>query len=225
MLSEVIKIKASFLDPTVTYTVSKYQTACGAIDAFTHYLEIYFMKPNMNLLENLMEGFMKTLIKYIPIVMEQPENYEARANIMWASSWALTGLTLGAQNQPVMCHWIEDELSAKYDITHGLGLAIILPHYLEYCLNENNAYIYYNFGCNVLGIDKNLTEIEVAKQSIEKLRDLFFNVCGLKNRLSDLGIDDSKFDEMAQIACRGGILHGFANLDKQDIINIYKKCL
>lgn len=218
--------KASFLDPTTTYTLNKYQTACGGIDAFSHFLEVYFMKPNLHLLESLNESFMKTILKYLPIALESPEDYDARANLMWASSWALSGLTFGAANQPFMCHYIEDELSAKYDITHGLGLAIILPRYLEYCLNDENAYIYYQFGCNVFGIDAKLPKIEVAKKSIEFLKTFFFDTCGLQSTFSKIGIkDDSKFDQMAEIACRGGVLHGFADLNKQDIINIYNMCL
>lgn len=218
--------KASFLDPTITYTVGKYQTACGGIDAFSHFLEVYFMKPNLYLLEGATETFMKTILKYLPVALKEPENYEARANLMWASAWALNGFTFGPVSQPFMCHYIEDELSAKYNITHGLGLAIVLPHYLKYCLNEKNAHIYYRFGCNVLGIDTSLSEVNVAEKSIEMLKDFFFNTCELQSKLSEVGIEDeSKFEEMAEVACRGGVLQGFADLGKQDIINIYKLSL
>lgn len=218
--------KASFLDPTITYTVNRYQTACGGIDAFSHFLEVYFMKPNLFLLESAMEAFMRTILKYILIALEDPENYEARANLMWASSWALNGFTFGPANQPFMCHYIEDEISAKYEVTHGLGLAIILPRYLQYCLNEQNAHIYSQFGCNVLGIDPDLPKMDVAKKSIERLKDFFFNTCGLQSKFSEIGIeDDSEFAQMAETACRGGVLHGFTDLDKQDIINIYTMCL
>lgn len=217
--------KASFLDPVNTYSVNQFQTACGAIDALSHYMEVYFMKPNLFMLESAMEGFMKTIIKYLPIVLKEPENYEARANLMWASSWALNGFTFGGSTQPFMCHYIEDELSAKYNITHGLGLAIVLPRYLEYTLNEKNSPIFYQFGCNVLGIDKLLAPMDVATQSIEMLKSLFFSTCGLQSTLSELGIDNSKFDEMAAIACRNDVLHGFVDLNQQDIINIFTKCL
>lgn len=217
--------KASFLDPVNTYSVNQFQTACGAIDALSHYMEVYFMKPNLFMLESAMEGFMKTIIKYLPIVLKEPENYEARANLMWASSWALNGFTFGGSTQPFMCHYIEDELSAKYNITHGLGLAIVLPRYLEYTLNEKNSPIFYQFGGNVLGIDKLLTPMDVATQSIEMLKSLFFSTCGLQSTLSELGIDNSKFDEMAAIACRNDVLHGFVDLNQQDIINIFTKCL
>lgn len=213
---------ASFLDPTQVFSLSPYQTACGAIDAFSHYLEVYFMRPNLYVLDRAIEGFMKTILHYIPIVMKTPDDYDARANIMWASSWALSGFTYGpTKGVPFMCHWIEDEVSAKYDITHGLGLAIILPHYLEYCLNEKSAPIYREFGINVLGLSPELSSLEIGKQSIDKLKKLFFETCGLKSRLSECGITDTdKFADMARIACRGGVMHGFVDINQQDVVNI-----
>ncbi|MBQ7618245.1 MAG: iron-containing alcohol dehydrogenase [Desulfovibrio sp.] len=218
---------ASFLDPTQTLTVSPFQTACGAIDAFSHYLEVYLMRPNLYVLDRVMEGFMKTLLHFIPKVMENPSDLEARSNIMWASSWALSGFTYGpTHGTPFMCHWIEDELSAKYDLTHGLGLAIVLPNYLEYCLNESSAPLYYEFGVNVLGLSPEYSALEVGKMSIAKLRNLFFTTCGLQSRLRDVGITSTeKFAEMARVACRGGIMHGFVDLNQQDVINILTACL
>ena len=218
---------ATFLDPTITYSVSPYQTACGAIDAFSHYLEVYFMKDNLYVLRRIMEGFMKTILHFLPIAINEPENYEARANIMWASSWALNGFTYGPTGgTPFAMHWIEDELSAKYDITHGLGLAIVMPHYLEYCLNEKSVQMYYEFGVNVLDISPDLDKMDVAKLSIEKLKDLFFNICNLKPGLSDyVQIDETKFDEMAKIACRNDKIEGFVTLTQEDVKNILKRCI
>jgi len=213
---------ASFLDPSETFTVSPYQTACGAIDAFIHYLEVYFMRPNLYVLDGVMEGFMKTILHFIPVVMKEPDNYEARGNIMWASSWALNRFTFGPTNgTPFMCHWIEDEVSAKYDITHGLGLAIILPHYLEYCLNEKSAHLYHELAVNVFGLSPDLDPMEAGHQVIARLRKLFFETCGLKSRLSECGVTGTdKFPEMARVACRGGVIHGFVDLTQQDAINI-----
>ena len=213
---------ASFLDPTETFTVSPYQTACGAIDAFIHYLEVYFMRPNLYVLDRVMEGFMKTILHFIPVVMKEPDNYEARGNIMWASSWTLNRFTFGPTNgTPFMCHWIEDEVSAKYDITHGLGLAIILPHYLEYCLNEKSAHLYHELAVNVFGLSPDLDPMEAGHQVIARLRKLFFETCGLKSRLSECGVTGTdKFPEMARVACRGGVIHGFVDLTQQDAINI-----
>lgn len=219
---------ASFLDPVQTYTVSKFHTACGAIDALSHYLEVYFMRPQLSVNLRVMEGFMKSIVESLPVLMEQPTNYEARANIMWAAAWALNGFTFGpTQGYPFMCHWIEDEVSAKYNITHGLGLAIILPHYLSYCLNEQSAPLYYEFGTNVLGLASDLPPLEVGQRTIDFLRHLFFNVCGLQSRLRDYGIASTeKFAQMARISCRGqGTIQGFVTLNEQDIINILSASL
>ena len=170
---------------------------------------------------------MKTIVEYIPKVMKNPDDYDARSNIMWAASWALNGFTYGPTNGvPFMYHWIEDEVSAKYNITHGLGLAIILPHYLEYNLNESSAILYKEFGVNVLGLNPELEPVAAGKKVIEILRDLFFNTCGLKARLSDCGVeDDSKFEEMGKIACRDGVVHGFIDMTPEDAVNILKMSL
>lgn len=218
---------ATFLDPSITYSVSPYQTACGAIDAFSHYLETFFMRPNLYVLDRVMEGFMKTILHYIPKVMENPQDYDARANIMWASSWALTGFTFGPTNGvPFMCHWIEDEISAKYDITHGLGLAIILPKYLEYFLNEKSAPLFHELAVNVFDIDPKTDPIEAGHQCIEKMKDLFYNVCQLKPQFNDyIEMDESKFDEMAKIACRGDVIHGFVDMNQDDVKEILRRCL
>ena len=92
--------KVSFLDPTITYSVNKYQTACGSVDMMSHIIEVYFnMESDLYMLDCFMEGMMKTIIKYTPIAMEHPDNYEARANLMWTSSWAINGFINGGKNQ------------------------------------------------------------------------------------------------------------------------------
>ena len=107
---------------------------------------------------------------------------------------------------------------------HSLGLAIVLPHYLEYCLNEQNAPLYREFAVNVLGVDAGLSPVRAAEEGISILRKIFFEICGLKSRLRDCGVqDDSRFVEMARIACRGDILHGLIDLTREDVVAIYKK--
>ena len=112
--------KVSFLDPKNTYSVSEYQTACGSADILSHILEVYFTTENdLFMLDCVMEGLMKTVIKYAPIAMKDPTNYEARANLMWTSSWAINGFINGSKSTAWSCHPMEHELSAFYDITHG----------------------------------------------------------------------------------------------------------
>ena len=96
---------------------------------------------------------------------------------------------------------------------------------MEYTLDETTVSKFYQFGCNVFGIDKNLEPMTVAKKSIEMLSDFFFKTLGLKSTLSEIGIDDSKFSIMAQKACYGDVLPGFKHLNQQDIENIYRMCL
>ena len=214
--------KVSFLDPTVTYSVNKYQTACGSCDILSHILETYFSRNNgLYMLDTVMEGLMKTVIKYSKIAYNEPENYEARANLMWASSWAINGFArIDRQPNIWSCHLLEHQLSAFYDITHGLGLAILTPRYLRYMLNENTVDRYYQFGVNVWNIDESLQKIEVAEKSIECLEKLLYKDLELTNNLSDLNIDNKHFEEMAN-----GIVEGFMDMDKEDIVKIFKDCL
>ncbi|MDO4168999.1 MAG: iron-containing alcohol dehydrogenase [Lachnospiraceae bacterium] len=218
--------KASFLDPTKTYTVSPYQTACGAADMMSHIMEVYFdMEPGMYMLDCFMESMLKTVIKYAPIAMKEPDNYEARANLMWVSSWAINGFINGGRQIAWSCHPMEHELSAIYDITHGLGLAILTPRWLEYCLDETTVSKYYQFGVNVFGIDPKLDAMSVAKKSIEMLRDFFFETLQLKSTFTEVGIKKEDFPIMAKKSCGGDVLPGFKPLKQDDIEKIFEMCL
>lgn len=224
-LADPLLPKASFLDPTLTYSVSPYQTACGAADMMSHIMEVYFnMEPGLYMLDCFMEGMMKTIIKYAPIAMQEPDNYEARANLMWTSSWAINGFVNGGKKQVWSCHPMEHELSAIYDITHGLGLAILTPRWMEYCLDETTVSKYVQFGVNVFGIDANLEPMDIAKQSIEKLSAFFFDTLGLDNTFTKVGIEEKDFPVMAKKACGDGVLPGFKPLAQQDIEKIFAMC-
>ena len=218
--------KVSFLDPSNTYTVSPYQTACGTADMMSHIMEVYFnMSQDLFMLDCFMEGMMRTIIRYTPIAMKDPTNYEARANLMWTSSWAINGFVNGGKQQAWSCHPMEHELSAIYDITHGLGLAILTPRWLEYCLDETTVSKYVQFGVNVFGIDANQEPMAIAKQSIEKLSEFLFDVLGLKRTFTEVGIRVEDFPVMARKACGGDVLQGFKPLAQSDIEEIFKMCL
>jgi len=226
LLFPVMQPKVSFLDPVNTYTVSPYQTACGAADMISHIMEVYFnMNQDLYMLDTVMEGLLKTVIKYAPAAMKEPDNYEARANLMWAGSWAINGFVNGGKRQAWSCHPMEHELSAIYDITHGLGLAILTPRWMEYTLDETTASKFFQFGVNVFGIDKNTEPMAAARMSIELLSDFLYGTLGLKCSFSEIGIDDSNFSIMARKACMGGVLPGFKPLNQKDIENIFTMCL
>jgi len=227
LIFPVMQPKVSFLDPTVTYTVNKFHTACGAVDILSHVIEVYFnMDQDLYMLDYVMEGLMKTVIKFTPVALAEPENYEARANLMWASSWAINGFINGGKRQAWSCHPIEHELSAFYDITHGLGLAILTPRWLEYTLHENTVSKFYQFGVNVFGIDGSLPQLEVAKRSIDLLKKFFFETLGLQSTLTGIGIDDRNFEIMAKKAAKLGVTKwAFQPLAAEDIEKILKMCL
>lgn len=218
--------RVSFLDPTNTFTVSPYQTACGSADIISHILEVYFNEENdLYMLDCFMEGMLKTVIKYAPVAMREPENYEARANLMWTSSWAINGFITAGKRHAWSCHPMEHELSAFYDITHGLGLAILTPRWMEYCLDESRVDKYVQFATNVFGVEPSQDKMATAKKGIELLAKFFFETLGLKSNFTDVGIKAEDFPEMARKACCGGVIKGFKPLAQADIEKIYEMCL
>lgn len=219
--------KVSFLDPTNTYTVSAFQTAAGAADILSHIIEVYFYAgDDLYMLDTVMEGLMKTVIKFAPVAIKKPDDYEARANLMWASSWAINGFVSGGKDQAWSCHPMEHELSAFYDITHGLGLAILTPRWMEHVLSDKTVKKFRQFGINVFGIDASLSDMEIAKKSIEMLAEFFFDTCGLERNLSALGITDEHFAVMGKKAVEiGGLKYAYVPLSPVDVEKILKNCL
>lgn len=121
---------------------------------------------------------------------------------------------------------MEHQLSAVYDITHGLGLAILTPRWMEYCLDDDNVFKYVQFGTNVFGIDSNLEPMEIARLSIKKLSDFFYNTLKLQSNFTELSINSDDFKEMAKKAClaKGGVIKGFKTLNESDVEKIYEMC-
>lgn len=227
LLHPLLQPKVSFLDPSNTFSVNAFQTACGGVDILSHIFDVFYFTTSekMEMVNRVMEDLIRIVLKYTPIAINDPENYEARANLMWTSSWALNGFIGTGAVQAPSCHAMEHELSAYYDITHGLGLAILTPRWMEYILDEATAPHFKSFGINIFGIDESLSEIEGAKQAIEALSTFFFNTLGLKQTLSELGIDDKNFAAMAKNACGNGVMQGFKPLNAKDIEAIYRMCL
>ncbi|WP_338432346.1 iron-containing alcohol dehydrogenase [Clostridium tyrobutyricum] len=215
----------SILDPTYTFTVSKNQTAAGTSDIMSHIMENYFNNTEGAYVQDrLAEALLKTCIKYGPIALEKPDDYDARANLMWTSSLAINGLLDYGKVKGWSVHGMEHELSAFYDITHGVGLAILTPYWMEYVLDNNTVDKFVEYGINIWSIDKNKDKFTIAHESIEKTRE-FFNSLGLPARLKEVGIDEENFEKMAEGATRHGKLGEFKPLSKQDVINIYKSAL
>lgn len=219
--------KVSFLNPEFTYTVPKFQTAAGSADILSHLFEIYFNNnSSMYMLDEMMEALMKTVMKYAPKAMENPEDYEARANLMWASSWAINGFLSKTSPKDWSCHPMEHELSAFYDITHGLGLAILTPRWMEYILDDETVDKFYDYGVNVFGLEEREDKFDLAKEAIEKTADFLFNSLELDSSLSAIGIGEENFDRMAKKACGdNGFIDGYKKLEPSDVKKIYQMSL
>ncbi len=227
LIHPLLQPKVSFLDPTVTYSVNAFQTACGGADIMSHVFDVfYFTKsPKLDMIDRVMEDVIKTVVKYAPIAIKEPTNYEARANLMWASSWALNGFLQTGGAQAASCHAMEHELSAYYDITHGLGLAILTPRWMKYILDETTAPDFKKFGVNVFGIDIALSDMEGAEKAISALSEFLFETLGLQSTLTEIGIDETHFKAMAKNACGSNVLQGYRALTPEDVENIYRMCL
>ena len=215
----------SFLDPENTYTVSAYQTACGAADILSHIFEEYFApRPDLYMLDRFMEGLMKTVIRFTPTAIAKPDDYEARANLMWTSTWAINGFVNGGKSHEWTCHPIEHEVSAIYDITHGLGLAIITPRWMKYCLDEDSAPKFAEFAVNVFGIKAAPDAMKTARAGIDALAEFLYRTVGLKDNFTELKIKREDVPVMAKKACGGGRIDGFRSLGQKDIEKILYDC-
>lgn len=218
--------KLSVCDPTYLYTLPGKQTAAGTADIISHIFEQYF-QPNDGayITDRLSEAALKTCFKYGPIAMEDPKNYEARSNLMWTSSIALNHLFTFGKGGAWSVHPIEHELSAFYDITHGIGLAILTPAWMRYVLNSNTVTRFAMYARNVWDIAEE-DDYEAANAGIDRTENFFIKL-GLPTRLSELGIDDSQFELMASEAVRtsGLSTRAYVKLDAADVVQIYRDCL
>ncbi|MGY3746632.1 iron-containing alcohol dehydrogenase [Vagococcus salmoninarum] len=218
--------KASILDPTYTYSVPTIQTAAGSADIMSHLIENYFSRNTTAALQDrIAEGIMKTVIAYTPVALAEPTSYEARANLMWSSSLALNGLTGSGKEGTWTCHAIEHELSAFYDITHGIGLAIVIPRWMEHVLNEQTVSQFVAFAVNVFGIEATGDDFAVARAGIKALYETFAS-WGIPMTLPEVGIDESKLALMAEKAIEHSAItkHGFVSLEAKDVEAILKNC-
>lgn len=216
--------KVSILDPEYTFSVPKNQTAAGTADIMSHIFEHYFNNvPGAYVQNRLAEGLLKTCLHYGPIAYNKPDDYEARANLMWVSSLAIDGITWRGNDVAPSVHPMEHELSAYYDITHGVGLAILTPHWMKYILNDKTVGRFMEYGINVWGIDLTLDEFEIANQSIKKTAD-FFKSLEIPSTLREVGIDETHLEIMAQKSARG-LKGAFCPLTAEDVLAIFKAAL
>ena len=211
----------SFLDPRYTFSVSKKQTAAGCADAMNHIIEQYFCEDSTLLNDGFCEAGLKSLMANAKSCLANPEDYRARAEMMFACTLGCNGIySLGNSPSGWPCHGIEHALSAYYDITHGEGLAIITPRWMEHILSERTLERFVKYGINVFDIDTTLTGIEIAHKAIE-MTYAFFEEIGIPMHLREVGIGEERIDEMAHhIAVNEGLENAYVPLSEQDIKEI-----
>lgn len=216
----------SILDPVYTFTVSKKQTAAGIADAMNHTIEQYFVEDSTLLNDGFCESMLRSLMINGRKCLENPEDYTARAEMMLACTYGCNGiLALGNSYSGWPCHGIEHALSAYYDITHGEGLAIITPRWMRHILSERTMDRFVKYGINVFGIDPTLPKQEIAGKAIDATYE-FFKSINIPMHLREVGIDDSRIDEMAHhIAVKEGLDKAYVPLTEQDIKEILLESL
>ena len=215
----------SICDPTYLYTLPAKQTAAGTVDIMSHVFEQYF-QPNDGayLTDRLAEAVLKTCVHYGPIALKEPENYEARSNLMWSSTVGLNHLLTVGKGGAWSVHPMEHELSAFYDITHGVGLAILTPAWMRYVLSDETVARFAMYARNVWDIEET-DPYRAAQLAIDKTEEFFISL-GMPSTLREVGIDHSRFAEMAEEAVRtsGIASRSYVHLAKEDIVKIFEMC-
>lgn len=217
--------KFSILDPVLTYTVPKDQTVNGVMDTLSHVFEQYFSPtPDTPLQDRLCEAVITTVVENAPIALREPENYEARANLMISSTFALNKMVSFGRVEDWASHGIEHELSAIYDIPHGGGLAIITPAWMEYVL-EDGLQKLLQLATRVWGVDTaGKSDAEVAREGIARFKDFLAKI-GAPSKLGDYNIDPKDIPEMAKKAVERGPLGGIKKLNEEDVRAILESCV
>ena len=223
--SNLCRPRFAIMNPDLTLTLPDYQTACGCTDILMHTMERYFTNGgHMELTDSLAEGLMRTVMKYARILKEDPQNKQARYEIMWAGSLSHNGLTgCGNAGNDFATHGLEHELSGMFDVAHGAGLAAVWGSWARYvcdnCLNR-----LYRYAVKVRDVPEGDAKT-VALQGIEKTEE-FFRSIGMPTSIRELGVDPSpqQVNELAEkfaIAC-GGKKGSAKVLQKNDMLTIYQ---
>ncbi len=220
--SDLLRPVFSVLNPELTCTLPAYQTACGAADIMAHVFERYFTNTaEVEITDRLCEAVLLTMIKETPRAIAEPENYDARANIMWAGTVAHNDIIGVGRSQDWNSHGIEHELSGLYDCAHGAGLAVIMPAWMEFVMSHN-VMRFAQMATRVWGCQMNFENPEAtARQGIEAFRK-FLHGIGLPINLAELG---AKVEDIPLLVKNQGVgdgrTWGFVRLSSEDITEIY----
>ena len=215
--------KFALLDPEYTFSVPKLQTASGGFDILSHIMETYFSFPDEdNVSDDISEALMKSVIKNLPIVLENPKDYTARSNLMWAATMAENRIIKLGKKCDFQAHQIEHQLGAFTDCNHGCGLAVIHPTYYRHICKDGLTK-FKRFAVNVWGISENgKTDEEIALAGIDALAD-FIKKIGLPTTLRELGLHDKNI--LPEIAASCNASPGsYGAMNKEKILDILNEC-
>ncbi len=222
---EIIRPAFAVLDPELTFTLSDEQLSSGIADMISHVMERYFTKTrHVDLTDKLCEAVLKTVIENAPLIFKDPKDYNPRAEIMWAGNLAHNGLLETGRIGDWGSHKLAHELSTFYGTSHGNAMAIIFPAWMKY-VYKKDIEVFYKFAVKVFDIDpSNGTRESIALKGIEGLLS-FFKSLDLPISLKDIGAGEEGFEEMAEKTMLFGPIGKHIELNKQDVLNIYKLAL
>ena len=213
-------------NPELTYSVSKYQTACGITDIISHTFERYFNSSDkFELADSFAEGLIKTVMEAGIECIKNPTSYNARASLMLASSYSHNGITSLGKDSFMPIHQLEHELSARYpSIAHGAGLAVLTPSWMK-CVYKKDENKFIKFAVNVLNLTKDLPTEEIILKSIEKMKE-FYHIIGMPSSLSELGVKKEDLKLMSETLTNNGnfVFPSNVPLDYNLALEIYENC-
>ncbi len=223
---DAIRPKFSILNPALTQTLPAYQTAAGITDIMAHLYERYLTNSEeVEVTDRLIEALLLTMVHEGPRVIADPDNYDARANIMWAGMVAHNNTCGVGRSQDWLSHTIEHELSALYDCAHGAGLAVTMPAVFTYEMSHN-VMRFAQVAVRVWGCQMDFAHPEVtAKAGIEAFRNFLISI-GMPKNFAELGAREEDIPKLVNVLCRGdgrdGTISGFITLNEDDCTKIYK---
>ena len=223
---DICRPKFAIMNPELTMTLPDYQTACGCTDILMHTMERYFVQGDaMEITDSIAEALMRTVMEQAKILRDDPKNYDARAEVMWAGSLSHNGLTgCGHDGSDFASHRLEHEMGGMFDVAHGAGLAAVWGSWARY-VYQNCMPRFVRFARNVMGVEAELSDDAAALRGIELMED-FFRSIHMPTCFSELGIQPTQeqLEEMAHkcYLAVGGLLGSAKKLDEGDMLAIYK---
>ncbi len=222
--AEINRPRFALLNPELTYSLPPYQTACGAVDIMAHVMERYFTNvSHVDLTDRLCEGVLKTMIRNTPIALNDPRNYDARAEMMWASTLAHNDLLSTGRVGDWASHMIEQELSAIYDVAHGAGLAVVFPAWMKFTFHRNlDKFV--QFAVRVWDVEYDFDNPErTAREGIQRL-EAFYRAIGMPTTLRELEIPDDRLEKMAAKSIKPWLtsVGGVSKFTREEVLEVLK---